>query len=162
VDTLSIATTPAQQVPGRAVSILKSLDRKSRDQRVAGLVSAGALVKPTQQQWAALAGTSTAGIAKALNGSRRKRTPAPALTDLGNLLDDVAETALRVQWRNAEDERAALEELDRLFGLYLQKHGSTIGAWRDRTGTAPLLERAVRAFDRLLTTVLANNNIGIG
>jgi hypothetical protein len=137
----------------------KSRPEESRDQRVASLVAVGALVKPTQQQWASLAGTSTAGITKALNGDRVKRMPTPALTELGALLQDVAETALAIQWRSAEVERAALAELDRLFGMYIQQHGTTIGTWRDRGGTAALLERAVRAFDRLITTILANNNL---
>jgi hypothetical protein len=157
---LLMPTTPAQQVAGRAVSTLKNLPRESRDRRVARLYATGASVQPTQQQWALLAGTSTTRITRALNGYRRKRAPSAALTDLGALLQDVAEIALNIQWRSAEVERAALEELDRLFGQYFNKHGDTIGAWRDRGGTAAVLERAMRAFDRLLTTVLANNNIG--
>jgi diphthamide synthase (EF-2-diphthine--ammonia ligase) len=157
---MDVPATAARQVAvaGRAVSTLKNLPRESRDRRVAGFVAAGAVVKPTLEQWAALAGTSTARVTKALNGQRPKRAPAAALTDLEVLLQDVAETALNIQWRSAEVERAALEELDRLFGQYLMQHENALEAWRDRGGTAAVLERAMHAFDRLLTTVLANNN----
>ena len=158
----SIKANPVEQVAGRALTHLKSLDPESRNKRVARLHASGAWLKPTQQQWALLAGTSTTGINKALNGSRRKRTPSPALTDLGNFLEDVHNTALRIQWRSPEVERAELEDLDRLFGQFLAKHESMIETWRHhRSGSAAeLLAIALMAFDRLVTTILSNNNIG--
>jgi hypothetical protein len=156
----SIAATSAGQVPGRTVTGLKRLDRESRDRRVAGFVAAKTPVLPTREQWAQLAGTSTTGIAKALNGSRRKRAPSQALIDLKVLLQDVADIATRIQWRSAAVERAGLEEIDRLAGLHWLKHESTIEKWRDRGGTAGLLLQMLTAYDRLITTILSNNNLG--
>jgi hypothetical protein len=151
---------PVAQVPGRAVTRLKNLARDLRDRSVAGFVAAGTPLVPTREQWALLAGTSTAGINKALNGSHQKRPPTPAMADLVELLHEVADTGFRIQWRSAEVERSALEELDRLIGHFLAKHEHALDAWCYRGGTAKTLVRAVKVFDRLLTTVLSNNNIG--
>jgi hypothetical protein len=82
------------------------------------------------------------------------------MTDLGILLQDVIDTALLTQWRSADFERSALEDLDRLFGQYLAKHEHALDVWRHRGGTAQTLVKALRAFDRLITTILSNNNLG--
>ena len=115
---------------------------------------------PTPEQLVVLTGVSATGIAKARNGSRRRRVPSPTMTDLEILLQDVAEIARRIQWRSPAVERAGLEDLDRLVGLYWIKHEGTIEKWRDRSGAAGLLAKALTVFDRLLTTILANNNVG--
>lgn len=157
-----IKVPPAEQelLPGQVLTRLKKLDRDRCNERVAELHASAAPVVPALEQLANWAGTTPAAVRRSLNGSRRKPEPAKAMADLVELLHEVSDTGFRIQWRNAEVERAYLEELDRLFGQYLAKHESALEAWCRRGGTAKTLVRAVKVFDRLLTTILSNNNLG--
>ena len=95
---------------------------------------------------------------------RRARKDEPAgiywFDDPERLQQDVTDTGLRIRWQSAEYEKKELEYLDRLIGNYRGKHENAIEKWCDRGGTAGLRAQAVKAFDRLITSILASNNIG--
>src|SRR5262249_11767574 len=144
---------PPVQVGGRALSHIRNLANGRRDAELAALHTSGAAIVPTLGQLATLGGSTSARVAKALNGQKPKR-PRPAqqtLASLGVLLKDAENLVHSPCWWNADYRASELAHLDRRLADWFRAHPD-FEEWRDAWPAA--VATAVNVLWALIATMI--------
>jgi hypothetical protein len=153
---VAAAKQPDREITPRRLARARQLPLEAREKAAAAVIAEGRSIKASKQLVANIYGVSVAGIDRALNGSRRRRSKiAPkTLADLNDLWQEVFYLA-GVKYQSADHQREHFIAFERFIAKWWIDHPEV----RDLAaiGSADALHAiAVRGLAALIEAIVGN------